>query len=177
MWGEREAESVRQGPEIWVRGPMVPPEPTPASATPRRHSFVFVGTHGGTGVSTLATVYGSHDCGPDWPPGPDDPLSVLLVGRTHATGLRSVQRTLEVFRDGEAPAGLDLDAVVLVADAPGRLPRPLEGHIRVIEESVDVHHVPWVPAWRLGDLSGAPPRETETPARRLTGAAGQSRRE
>ncbi|MBX9396223.1 hypothetical protein K4749_22145 [Streptomyces sp. TRM72054] len=153
--------SARQGPEIWLRDPVaVPPAPEPAPTSPGRvRRFSWVGTHGGSGVSTLAAVYGGQDCGRDWP-GPADPPSVLLVARTHATGLASAVHALEVFRRGEAPAGLDLDAVVLVADAPGRLPRPLAQQIRLIESVVDVYRVPWVPAWRLGDLSGCPPRET-----------------
>ena len=168
------------GPEIWIRGPVATPHPGPhsglpepahASAVPRRHSFV--GTHGGAGTSTLATVYGGHDCGRDWP-GPADPRSVLLVARTHAAGLQAALHALEVFRRGEAPPGLDLDAVVLVADAPGRLPRPLAQRIRTIESAVDVHRVPWVSAWRLGDLTGPPPRETRDLAR-LTGSASPGR--
>ncbi|MFD9001926.1 DUF6668 family protein [Streptomyces sp. NPDC059582] len=153
---------VRQGPEIWIRGPVSTPqqeaaEPGPVHGTPRR--FSWVATHGGAGTTTLAAVYGGQDCGHDWP-GAGDPPSVLLVARTHAAGLDAVLRTLEVFRRGEAPVGLDLDSVVLVADAPGRLPRPLARRIALIESAVDVHRVPWVPAWRVGDLSGEPPRET-----------------
>jgi hypothetical protein len=158
----------QRGPEIWIRGPVALPEdppPSPDAGTPRR--FSWVGTHGGAGTSTLATVYGGHDCGRDWP-GPADPPSVLLVARTHATGLAAVLNALEVFRRGEAPHGLDLDAVVLVADAPGRLPRPLADRVKVIESVIDVYRVPWVPAWRLGDLRGQPPREA-TALARLTG--------
>ncbi|MEU6141487.1 DUF6668 family protein [Streptomyces sp. NPDC047081] len=163
---------VQQGPEIWLRGPVAVPEPGPrdpaypAAATARRYSWV--GTHGGAGVSTLATVYGGHDSGRDWP-GPDAPRSVLLVARTHASGLAAAARALDAFRLGEAPAGLDLDALVLVADAPGRLPKPLDRHVRQLASVIDVYRVPWVPDWRLGDLGGRVPRGTETLAR-LTGA-------
>jgi hypothetical protein len=165
---------VQRGPEIWLRGPVTVPEPAPREpvhpvATARRYSWV--GTHGGAGASTLAAVYGGHDCGRGWP-GPEDPASVLLVARTHASGLAAALRTLEVFRLGEAPSGLDLDAVVLVADAPGRLPKPLEKQVRLIESVIDVYRVPWVPDWRLGDLSGTPPREAAALAR-LTGAAAR----
>ncbi|AWW38178.1 DUF6668 family protein [Streptomyces cadmiisoli] len=160
---------ARQGPEIWIRGPVPAPDPAPAVASNTVRRFSWVGTHGGSGVSTLATVYGGQDCGCDWP-GAGDPTSVLLVARTHASGLTAVLHALEVFRRGQAPAGLDLDSVVLVADAPGRLPRPLAQQARLIESVVDVYRVPWVPAWRLGDLGGRPPRETEALAR-LTGTA------
>ena len=159
-----------QGPEIWLRGPVTAPEadrpgPSPARATARR--FSWVGLHGGAGVSTLTAVYGGHDCGRSWP-APEAPRSVLLVARTHAAGLNAVLPAVELFRRGEAPHGLDLAAVVLVADAPGRLPRPLAHRVRVIEPLVDVYRVPGVPDWRLGDLGGRPPRETE-PLARLTG--------
>ncbi|WP_030322005.1 DUF6668 family protein [Streptomyces sp. NRRL B-3229] len=148
----RKAENVQhQGPEIWIRGPV----------TPAGRRFSWVGTHGGAGVSTLATVYGGHDSGRAWP-GPGAPTSVLLVARTHAAGLLAAHRALEGFRHGEHPPGLDLDAVVLVADAPGRLPRPLAGRIKEMESAVDVYRVPWVSDWRLGDLSGKPPRGTES---------------
>ncbi|MFC8345993.1 DUF6668 family protein [Streptomyces sp. NPDC057280] len=166
---------MQQGPEIWIRGPVAvpqdpPPEPSPA---PTARRFSWVGTHGGAGTSTLSFVYGGHDCGRDWP-GPADPRSVLLVARTHAAGLAAVLGALEVFRRGAAPQGLDLDAVVLVADAPGRLPKALAQHVKVIESVIDVYRVPWVPAWRLGDLSGHPPRETASLAR-LTGAGARVR--
>ncbi|MFF9407276.1 DUF6668 family protein [Streptomyces anandii] len=181
---------VRQGPEIWIRGPVAGPAPgalagtgavtdaermpeRPAGMPVTRRRFSWLATHGGAGTTTLAAVYGGHDCGRDWP-GPDAPRSVLLVARTHSAGLEAVVRTLEVFRRGQAPAGLDLDAVVLVADAPGRLPRPLAQRVKPLESVIDVYRVPWVPAWRIGDLSGPPPRETEALAR-LTGAAGRRR--
>ncbi|MFE2277068.1 hypothetical protein ACFXAE_07325 [Streptomyces sp. NPDC059454] len=161
-----------QGPEIWIRGPVAvpeaaPPEPAPARATARR--FSWVGLHGGAGVSTLAAVYGGHDSGRAWP-GPADPRSVLLVARTHAAGLDAVVPAVDTVRRGEAPQGLlGLEAVVLVADAPGRLPRPLAHRLRIVESVIDVYRVPWVNEWRLGDLSGRPPRGTE-PLARLTGA-------
>ncbi|MEV5155459.1 hypothetical protein AB0K81_26560 [Streptomyces werraensis] len=145
---------TEQGPEIWLRGPVTAPEadpPGPASARTTARRFSWVGLHGGAGVSTLAAVYGGHDCGRSWP-APDAPRSVLLVARTHAAGLDAVLPAVELFRRGEAPHGLDL-----------------EHRVRLIEPLIDVYRVPWVPGWRLGDLGGRPPRETE-PLARLTGA-------
>ncbi|NKQ28548.1 DUF6668 family protein [Streptomyces galbus] len=162
---------ARGGPEIWLRGPVAPPEPGAYETAPHArvpHRFSWLAAHGGAGATTLARVYGGHDCGRDWP-APGDPASVLLVARTHAYGIEAALRTLEVYRRGQAPRGLALDAVVLVADAPGRLPRPLAQGVRLLESVVAVHRVPWVHAWRLGDLTGPPPRETE-PLTRLTGA-------
>ncbi|MFI2643297.1 DUF6668 family protein [Streptomyces sp. NPDC018610] len=193
---------VRRGPEIWIRGPVAAahahagshpgaeavngpvtgapvrmpghgpgmPGPMP-SGTPGGYSWVAA--HGGAGTTTLAAVYGGHDCGRDWP-GPGAPCSVLLVARTHAAGLAAAGRAVEVFRRGTAPAGLGLAAVVLVADAPGRLPRQLAERVRPIEAVVEVHRVPWVPGWRVGDLSGRPPREAE-PLARLTATATHHR--
>lgn len=160
------------GPEIWIRGPVSGPEPGPepvarTSASARR--FAWVATHGGAGATTLSAVFGGHDTGRAWPrPDQGEPASVLLVGRTHATGLEAVTHTLDIFRRGDAPPGLDLDAVVLVADAPGRLPRPLAQHVKAIEAAIDVYRVPWMPSWRLNDLTAPLPRES-APLARLTG--------
>ncbi|MFD6554960.1 hypothetical protein [Streptomyces sp. NPDC058398] len=163
------------GPEIWIRGaagePEQPPRPYEEERRPmaRARRFSWIATHGGAGSSTLASVFGGHDAGRDWPrPDRGDPASVLLVGRTHAAGLDAVSHTLDIFRRGDAPPGLDLDAIVLVADAPGRLPRQLAQRVKVINSAIDVYRVPWMPAWRTGDLSGPLPRETASLAR-LTG--------
>ncbi|MFF3616060.1 DUF6668 family protein [Streptomyces sp. NPDC002580] len=165
----------RGGPEIWLRGPTGEPErPHTPHEEGRLHMasarrFSWVATHGGAGTSTLATVFGGHDAGRAWPrPDRGEPCSVLLVARTHAAGLDAVTQALGVFRRGEAPPGLDLDAVVLVADAPGRLPRPLARRVEMIDSVIDVYRVPWIPAWRTGDLRGPLPRGI-APLARLTG--------
>ncbi|MEU1533036.1 DUF6668 family protein [Streptomyces fagopyri] len=162
------------GPEIWIRGPVgeaAPPGAEHGQVLAGTRRFAWVATHGGAGTSTLATVFGGQDTGRDWPRSArDESCSVLLVGRTHATGLEAVSYTLDIFRRGEAPPGLDLEAVVLVADAPGRLPRPLAQRVKALASVVDVHQVPWVPAWRIGDLGAGPPRES-TALARLTASA------
>ncbi|MCN9241338.1 hypothetical protein NGF19_11145 [Streptomyces sp. RY43-2] len=126
-----------------------------------RRQLAWVGAHGGAGTSTLAEVFGGVDGGCAWPrPDQGEPDGVLLAARTHAAGLQAVSRVLDAFRRGEYPPGLELVAVVLVADAPGRLPRPLQQRIKVIGSVAQVHRVPWVPAWRTGDLTVPAPRET-----------------
>ncbi|MFJ6655729.1 hypothetical protein ACIQNG_05100 [Streptomyces sp. NPDC091377] len=94
---------------------------------------------------------GGVDVGARWPdPARGEPRRVVLVGRTHAGGLRSVSRALAALEEGHAPRGLDLLCVVLVADAPGLLPLALLRRIRVIRSVARVHRVPWIPAWREG---------------------------
>lgn len=133
--------------------------------------LAWVAVHGGAGTSTLAAVFGGVDVGRSWPrPDQGEPGSILLVARTHAAGLLAVSQTLDLFRRGEHPPGLTLVAVALVADAPGRLPRQLLQRIKVIGSAVDVHRVPWVPAWRTGDLTAPVPRETAALGRLLTDA-------
>lgn len=161
------------GPEIWLRGPVTTPEqpappPLTAEGSSAPHQFAWVAAHGGAGTSTLASVFGGIDAGRNWPrPDQGEPNSVLLAARTHAAGLQTVSWTLDLFRRGEQPPGLELVAVVLVADAPGRLPRQLLQRIKVIGSAIDVHRVPWVPAWRTGDLTVPAPRETAALARLL----------
>lgn len=158
--------NVLTGPEIWTRGPLITTAPPAAPASPAgmdapQRQLAWVGAHGGAGTSTLATVLGGFDSGRDWPrTGQGEPGGVLLVARTHAAGLQSVSRTLDVLRRGDQPPGVELVAVVLVADAPGRLPRQLLQRIKVIGSAAEVHRVPWVTAWRTGDLTAPAPRET-----------------
>ncbi|WP_411081842.1 DUF6668 family protein [Streptomyces sp. cmx-18-6] len=126
--------------------------------------------HGGAGASTLAQLCGGHDAGLAWPDvAAGQPGDVLLVARTHSSGLQAVSRILDAGRQNGIPPGVTLSGVVLVADAPGRLPKELGRRIKVIGSVVDVHRVPWVPSWRTGNLSGPLPREV-TALRRL--AAG-----
>jgi hypothetical protein len=101
---------------------------------------------------------------------------VLLVARTHEAGIRAASQALNALRKGEHPDGVHLLAVVLVADAPGRLPRDLGQRIRVLRSAAEVHRVPWIPAWRLGREVDPPPRAVRALARRVAGpAAGRAR--
>jgi hypothetical protein len=94
-----------------------------------------------------------------WPdPAQGDPAEVLLVARTHESGLRAAGRALETLQNGEHPAGIELLAVVLVADAPGRLPLKLGQRVRVLRSVADVHRVPWIPTWRGEKRSGGVPK-------------------
>lgn len=49
--------------------------------------------------------------------------------------------------------------MVLVADAPGRLPLGLLRQIRVLRSVARVQRVPWIAAWRVGATPKALPRQ------------------
>ncbi|MEE1940979.1 DUF6668 family protein [Streptomyces sp. TRM 70361] len=159
-------------PPAAVTGPAGPAAPAERSGSPHRGQPVaWVNAHGGAGASTLAHALGGADVGRRWPePARGEPGRVLLVARTHATGMRAVSQALNALRKGDHPTGVRLIAVVLVADAPGRLPRPLGRRVRVLRSAAKVHRVPWVPAWRLGEEADPPPREV----RRLAGLVPDS---
>ncbi|MBO8195960.1 hypothetical protein ITI46_30580 [Streptomyces oryzae] len=180
--------TVSAGPQIWVRGPTAvqrialhgyaahgrpavtaeppaparPAQPYPELGEPPRGGggpVSWVGAHGGAGASTLAEVVGGHDMGRGWPdPARGEPGEVLLVARTHGTGLRAAGRALEALQRGEHPAGVELLAVVLVADGPGHLPLHLGQRVRVLRSAADVVRVPWIPEWRGEKRTGPTPK-------------------
>lgn len=140
---------VKAAPRGPQRGPGAPRRNNRAR-TRSRHAVGWVKAHGGAGATSLADLLGGADLGQRWPqPAKGEPNRIVLVGRTSAHGLRSVSQALGELRDDRAPDELDLLAVVLMADAPGRLPLSLLSRIRVIRSVVHVHRVPWIPAWRL----------------------------
>lgn len=151
-----------------------PAAPAPRAPSPHRgERIAWVNAHGGGGASTLAHALGGADLGTRWPePADGEPGDVLLVARTHAGGIRAASQALNALRMGDHPDGLRLVAVVLVADAPGRLPRQLGQRVRVLRSAAEVHRVPWVPAWRLGDEVDPLPRDVRALATLTGGPAG-----
>lgn len=145
---------------------------TPVRGT-SRDGIGWVKAHGGAGATSLAEALGGADVGARWPePARGEPRRIVLVGRTSARGLRAVSRALGALEDGKAPQGLELLAVVLVADAPGRLPLGLLRRIRVVRSVAPVQRVPWIPAWRVGAQLTHLPRQLSALAD-LVGADGE----
>lgn len=122
----------------------------------------WLGCHGGSGTSTLtAAVSGGADAGRYWPV-PDAPgtARVVLVTRTHAHGLRAAQAAARQWASGALP-GVRLLGLVAVADAPGRLPRPLRELLSLISGGVPhLWELPWVEPLRLGE----PPQQVQLPS-------------
>lgn len=146
-------------------GPLSPqggiPLPGDDDRLPRRRvsgtaGVWFLGVHGGAGESTLAGLLpDGKPAGHAWPE-PDTspehaPAKVVLVARTHASGLRSAQLAATEWASGSA-LGVELIGLVLVADAPGKLPRPLKDMAKVIKGGVPrTWSIPWIESWRLNE--------------------------
>lgn len=111
----------------------------------------IVGAHGGSGETTLASLHEAwtpaDHC---WPQGPAGSNGCILTARTCAGGLLAAQSALAQWaanRTGTA----QLLGLVLIADAPGRLPRPLRDLADVVSGGAPrLWMMPWVEAWRLG---------------------------
>jgi len=109
------------------------------------HSFYLVGAHGGAGVTTLSHALGARDGG-RWSSQAPTGLNRVLVARTHATGVQSMRHILS----GHAAS---FSLLLLVPDAPGRLPKPLRDETHILSGVRPTLRVPWVETWRIGDLT------------------------
>ncbi|WP_406290230.1 DUF6668 family protein [Embleya sp. NBC_00896] len=112
----------------------------------------WVGCHGGAGVTTLRSALRSgSDAERHWPvPADGSRASVVLVTRTHVSGLRVAQSAARQWAAGAAP--VHLLGLVIVADAPGKLPRPLQDLVKLVTGGYPkAWAVPWVEDWRLGE--------------------------
>ncbi|MFE1519001.1 DUF6668 family protein [[Kitasatospora] papulosa] len=136
----------------------VPPPTGPASPA-RAAGISWVGAHGGAGATTFAEALGGTDIGHAWPEVAEgEPGDVLLLARTHLAGLQAASKALDSLRTGRHPQGIRLVALVLVADAPGRLPPELWRRVRVLRAVVRTFSVPWIPQWRVGKPAPKAPR-------------------
>ncbi|WP_369122483.1 DUF6668 family protein [Marinitenerispora sediminis] len=132
-------------------------------SVPEFEGLWWLGVHGGAGETTLARlIEASRVAHHAWPEPvsasqssrvtmPSQLAKVILVARTHAHGLRAAQLAATEWASGAVP-GVDVLGMVLVADAPGRLPRLLRDMAKVVSGGVPrVWHVPWNESWRLGE--------------------------
>ncbi|WP_314221014.1 DUF6668 family protein [Streptomyces zaehneri] len=139
---------IRQAPPPVFKAP-----PAPAVG------ISWVGAHGGAGATTFAAALGGTDIGHAWPEvAQGEPGDILLLARTHLAGLQAASKALDSLRTGRHPAGVRLVALVLVADAPGRLPPELWRRVRVLRAAVRTFSVPWIAQWRVGRPAPKAPR-------------------
>lgn len=159
-------EDSAASPPVSPSGPAAPqpglPGPPPDARLPRTAltpgataRVWWLGVHGGAGESTLEQLLdGSRAAGHAWPvPAPGTHAaarpSVVLVARTHAHGLRAAQAAARDWASGDVP--VRLLGLLLIADAPGRLPRPLRDLSRLVAGGVPASwSVAWYEPWRLG---------------------------
>jgi hypothetical protein len=113
----------------------------------------WLGAHGGAGETTLEELFtGSRAADHSWPLTDADrpPARVVLVARTDAHGLRAAQSAIREWAAGDAQ--VLLLGLVLIADAPGRLPHSLRRLADLIAGGVPaVWSLPWIEAWRVGE--------------------------
>ncbi|WP_323188865.1 DUF6668 family protein [Brachybacterium halotolerans] len=143
------------GPTSPQAGVTVPSE---ATLLPTRERWSpaalwVLGTHGGAGESSLAALV------PEWSPAEhewphhvgESPTRVLLTARTSMRGLLAARAAATQWAAGRTPR-VDVLGLVLIADAPGRVPRPLRDLAGVVSGGVPrTWSVPWVESWRLGE--------------------------
>ena len=108
------------------------------------------GVHGGAGETTLAVALTGTGTDRRWPRA-DTPPRVLLVARTHLSGLRAAQRAAQQWASGNSPA-VDLVGLALVPDAPGKLPRELRDFAQVVTGGFPRSwFLPWEEGLRLAE--------------------------
>ncbi|MGW5880209.1 DUF6668 family protein [Nocardiopsis terrae] len=114
----------------------------------------WYGVHGGAGESTLAEIGHGRAAEHRWPQtAPQEPEPhVVLVARTHHAGLMRAQQAAIEWASGQVRA--QVIGLVLVPDAPGRCPRPLQELVTMIAGGLPrTWHLPWVRAWRSAPAS------------------------
>lgn len=150
--------------------------PAPAAQLPYVYPLVWaplwvVGAHGGAGETSLASLLpGAIPTHHGWPQVNGQVLPVVVVARSNAAGLNAAQRAAQQWAAGLVP-GVDLLGLVVMQDAPGRLPKALRDRQQVIAGGFPRSwSVPWIESWRLSDLvtPAAVPREARRVVDELT---------
>ena len=169
-------------PAVAMPGPRAPQPGLPPLTGPRMSTFpastghlYVVGAHGGAGETTIAAWTGARassgrwPVSASWPPGgqprPDGgQLDVVLVARTHAPGLTAAGSVLTQWASGRLPANR-LHGLILIPDAPGRLPKPLADLALVVAGGAPRSWLlPWLDPLRLlADPSDATSAEMKLP--------------
>lgn len=144
----------------------VPPPPAPLPhAEVRATDLCVVGIHGGSGASTVASLgspghvwVATKQTWPQLEPG-SAPVATVLVARTHAAGMLAAQSALMQWASSGVDPAVRLVGLVLVADAPGRLPKALRDLAKVVGGgSPRTWSLPWCEAIRMGAEAPRLPR-------------------
>ncbi len=127
----------------------------------------LLGVHGGAGVTCLQRAgVELADAERTWPAvdavsAEPPPTGVVVVCRSTVAGLHAARDAAIEHASGAAPAGVVLAGLVVVADAPGRLPAELRALRATVGGTFPCRwDVPWLAEWRLALPAGplpAPP--------------------
>lgn len=144
---------------LGATGPLrpVPFVTPPARALPSFRSarapwLWFLGAHGGAAESTLAELLpGAGAADHRWPEPADGSIpTVVLTARTSYAGLSAARAAATQWAARDTPP-VHLLGLVLIADAPGRLSKPLRELAELVAGGVPRKwDLPWVEAWRVG---------------------------
>lgn len=157
-----------QGPGAWRAGaeviaPLALGRSEPITSTMQQ--FWLVGAHGGAGTSTWARLVDAGDAGCQWPSITGGEADVIVVCRSHMTGLEAARKAGMQWAAGAVP-GVNLLGLLIVPDIPGRLPKVLRlAAAKTAGAFPVVIHAPWVGAWRMNVRA-----EVDTPSRALAKA-------
>lgn len=114
----------------------------------RSTAIGLLAAHGGAGVSCLLRAgldSAAVDARRAWP----SDGRVLLVARTSVYGLESTRDAARQHAAGAAGTDVDLLGLVLIADAPGRLPARAAALADLVCGAFDrVWLLPWLEEWR-----------------------------
>ena len=107
---------------------------------------VLVAAHGGAGSTTWSHILGAVDGGnvERWV-SEREPVDIpaVLVLRASVEGINTAKGILALY-------GVDAFAAALVvAAAPGKLPRRITAELRILGGAISIIHAPWVPALLL----------------------------
>ncbi|WP_454044649.1 DUF6668 family protein [Cellulosimicrobium sp. Marseille-Q8652] len=157
------AQPVLTGPSVPQRGVPAPERADQLPTRPQHWNATlwWLGVHGGAGESTLADlVPGSRAAAHAWPRLPDHaPVRVVLTARSSMRGLRAAQAAATQWAAGLVPH-VEVLGLVILADAPGRMPRPLRDFAQLVAGGVPrAWTLPWIEGWRLGE----PPALSDSP--------------
>lgn len=147
-------------------GVVTPPPATEAVRTTGRRPAAspvrLLAAHGGAGVSALlragAVDAGGCDAGRVWP----TDGAVVLVARTSTSALECVQDAARRHAAGLVGGDVRLLGLVLIADAPGRLPARTSALADLVCGAfARVWQMPWLEEWRLAGATEPLPLHPE----------------
>lgn len=138
----------------------------------------LVGTHGGAGVTSLATsISFAGDAGRRWPgqigsSGEVDSPFVVLIARTHMSGLAAVHGALLSHMHSATPAGTQLLGIVTVADSDRPVSKPVGTRRNTVESLTrdvggQTWRLGWLEPWRSLEPHELPTWSPANPAVRL----------